>query len=293
MARDDFRLEVKQVLAQRAGMSCSQPGCRRPTSGPRLDPEKAINVGVAAHITAASAGGPRYDSSLTSRERRSASNGIWLCQTCSVLIDRDAERYTASMIREWKQAAEGDALERVESPTNAERIRLREALNELLAQLSQANEDVPFEPKTTYAVGGGIQADDLDPEPDQLRTRRTAYGITVNYMVRNKLLMVEAVYPDGRSMVADIGLDCLTVKKLPYDYSEMVVEVDPSLVLSQKRERRPDGSTLVTREGKWGMRVRTLLDSAGNLVSLNCEHAAVSIPAPFKRIVVSGPLTGR
>ena len=36
------------------------------TAGPLDDPAKAVNIGVAAHITAASPGGPRFDDTLTS-----------------------------------------------------------------------------------------------------------------------------------------------------------------------------------------------------------------------------------
>src|SRR5712691_4284186 len=74
--RDDFPTAVKGTLARRVGMHCSNPECRKLTSGPREDPSQAVNIGVAAHITAASPGGPRYDPSLTPEERRSASNGM-------------------------------------------------------------------------------------------------------------------------------------------------------------------------------------------------------------------------
>jgi hypothetical protein len=56
MTRDDFALSVKKVLAQRVGARCSNPNCRQQTSGPQFDPAKALNVGVAAHITAAATG---------------------------------------------------------------------------------------------------------------------------------------------------------------------------------------------------------------------------------------------
>ena len=42
-----------------------------------------------AHICAAAQGGPRYDASMTPEERKSFENGIWLCQSCSKLIDTD------------------------------------------------------------------------------------------------------------------------------------------------------------------------------------------------------------
>lgn len=86
-----------------------QPGLwgRHLRAGPGLDPDSAVNVGVAAHITAASPAGPRYDPDLTPAGRAAAANGIWLCQTCAKLIDADLSRYTAGLLRQWKTRAEG------------------------------------------------------------------------------------------------------------------------------------------------------------------------------------------
>jgi hypothetical protein len=56
MARDDFTKETIETLAKRVGSRCSNPGCRAWTNGPHSDPSKALNVGVAAHITAAAPG---------------------------------------------------------------------------------------------------------------------------------------------------------------------------------------------------------------------------------------------
>jgi hypothetical protein len=65
-----------------------------------------VNIGVAAHITAASPGGPRYDDSITPEQRSSITNALWLCQNCAALIDRDTGRFTAAKLREWKERAE-------------------------------------------------------------------------------------------------------------------------------------------------------------------------------------------
>lgn len=107
--RDEFPAAVKTVLAQRAAGRCSNPDCGAVTSGPGLDPDSAVNVGVAAHITAASRNGPRYDPALTPAGRMAALNGIWLCQTCAKLIDTDLTRYTVDVLRQWKTRAEGRA----------------------------------------------------------------------------------------------------------------------------------------------------------------------------------------
>lgn len=116
MARDDFNQGVKETLARRVGVKCSNPNCRKPTSGPQEDPTKSTNVGVAAHITAAAEGGPRYDSTITSKERKSIENAIWLCQVCAKLIDNDDKRFTADLLRQWKRHSEEAARMAIEAP---------------------------------------------------------------------------------------------------------------------------------------------------------------------------------
>jgi tetratricopeptide (TPR) repeat protein len=111
--RDDFNARTKETLARRVGYRCSNPDCGKLTSGPHDDPTRFINIGVAAHITAAAEGGPRYDPSLSSEARSSVDNGIWLCQDCAHLIDSDVQRYTVELLREWKRQAEKRAGEEV------------------------------------------------------------------------------------------------------------------------------------------------------------------------------------
>jgi hypothetical protein len=104
--RDDFPMAVKETLARRVGMRCSNPECRKPTSRPKEDPSQAVNIGVAAHITAASPGGPRYDPRLSPEECRSAPNGIWLCQNYAHFIDTDEDRFPVDVLRLWKTQSE-------------------------------------------------------------------------------------------------------------------------------------------------------------------------------------------
>jgi|SRR5437588_6771585 len=118
---DEFSEPVKRALASRVGNLCSSPECRALTSGPQEDPAKALNIGVAAHITAASPGGPRYDPELLPEERSSPSNGIWLCQNCAKLIDNDEVRFTVEILRRWKAAAEAEAKNRIGKTTPAGR----------------------------------------------------------------------------------------------------------------------------------------------------------------------------
>ena len=104
--RDDFTQKTKDLMERRAGHRCSKPDCGIPTAGAASDGEGTINVGFAAHITAASPEGPRYDSKLTSDQRKQHSNGIWLCGTHAKLVDSDEEYFTVEELLSWKRIAE-------------------------------------------------------------------------------------------------------------------------------------------------------------------------------------------
>lgn len=106
MPRDDFSSKIKDSLARRVNYHCANPACKTATTGPHAEPDKSVNIGVAAHISAASSGGPRYNASLTPDERSSPDNGIWLCQSCAKLIDSDPKTYSSMILMRWKVTAE-------------------------------------------------------------------------------------------------------------------------------------------------------------------------------------------
>src|SRR4030095_14633104 len=87
--RDEVPKDVQRVLAQRVANRCSNPDCGAITSGLQEDESKAVNLGVAAQITAASPGGPRFDPALSAEQRRAPGNGMWLCQNCAKKVDND------------------------------------------------------------------------------------------------------------------------------------------------------------------------------------------------------------
>ena len=66
--RHDFTESTKRLLKDRAGSLCSKPDCQVMTTGANEDKHKTTNVGVAAHITAAAPGGPRFDEKLTPQQ---------------------------------------------------------------------------------------------------------------------------------------------------------------------------------------------------------------------------------
>jgi hypothetical protein len=121
--RDEFSTTIKRVLAARAGHRCSNPDCGVPTSAPHAAANQAINIGVAAHISAAAEGGPRFDAGLTAEERAGIHNAIWLCQNCAKLIDNDPQHFTVDLLNRWKRAAEARALSALGKPPSPELLR--------------------------------------------------------------------------------------------------------------------------------------------------------------------------
>ncbi|MGF6534276.1 hypothetical protein P3T20_005080 [Paraburkholderia sp. GAS206C] len=78
------------------------PTCRALTAGPSDEsPNSVTDVGVAAHINSA-AQGRRYDPNMPSEDRKDIRNGIWLCATHSIEIDRDEAKYTANILKQMK-----------------------------------------------------------------------------------------------------------------------------------------------------------------------------------------------
>jgi hypothetical protein len=100
--RDDFSKDNIKIIAERAAYLCSNPDCRMITSGPHSDKSKSLKNGIACHICAASAGGPRYDPNQTTEERSSILNAIWLCHNCSDVVDKDPKKYTKDVLLRWK-----------------------------------------------------------------------------------------------------------------------------------------------------------------------------------------------
>lgn len=109
--RDDFSKATIDILAKRVGYLCSNPDCRKHTIGPNENPEKSTTIGIAAHITAASPDGPRYNVMFSPAQRTHIDNGIWLCSNCATLIDKDEEKFNVELLEQWKKDAENELLD--------------------------------------------------------------------------------------------------------------------------------------------------------------------------------------
>ena len=109
LKENEFRSKVKQQLATRVAYRCSNPGCRKSTIGPKTYSHDAVSIGKAAHICAASEGGPRYDINMTSEQISGFDNGIWLCAICADEIDLNWQNYPKESLKIWKGQAEKSA----------------------------------------------------------------------------------------------------------------------------------------------------------------------------------------
>ena len=120
--RDEFNKDVMIALANRAGHRCSFPNCNAFTVGPSDESTTSVSkTGMACHIAAA-AGGPgarRYIKDMTSEDRKSIENGIWMCYTHGKLVDTDEIRFTIPMLKKWRQFAEFRARYRQEHGVDA------------------------------------------------------------------------------------------------------------------------------------------------------------------------------
>ncbi len=145
LLRDNFTAKTILELRKRVSERCSNPSCTAPTSGPRSDNDKSITIGVAAHICAAAPRGPRFTEHMSSDERSHIRNAIWLCQSCSKLIDNDEEYFSAGMLNGWKEKAEYSALENLGGATKSSNFSIektgftQEILKEVI-ELSDNNE---------------------------------------------------------------------------------------------------------------------------------------------------------
>ncbi|NYG46514.1 DNA polymerase III delta prime subunit [Bradyrhizobium sp. IAR9] len=114
--RDDFLKQTVTEIAKGVGYRCSNPNCSRPTVAANAEQTGTVVIGVAAHICAASPGGPRYNPVQTRDARRSKENGIWLCQNCGRLIDADPSKFTVELLVGWKRSGQERAFRELVSP---------------------------------------------------------------------------------------------------------------------------------------------------------------------------------
>lgn len=120
-------------------------------------PTQSIRTGVAAHITAASPKGPRYDENMTQEERSNVGNGVWMCQICARVIDIAPNVYTVEFLRAIKVDAEKRAARATFAEDEISKlvIELQDFRDNLLAFITQQAID---EPEREWAPEGDEEA---------------------------------------------------------------------------------------------------------------------------------------
>lgn len=109
MKREPSTSEIKRLFAASGGR-CAFPRCTTD-----LLPASGAVLAEVAHINAASAGGPRFDSSQRQEERHGFDNLILLCPTHHALIDSAPNQYGAHALREMKNVHEKEVRRRIEA----------------------------------------------------------------------------------------------------------------------------------------------------------------------------------
>lgn len=157
MNRDNFTKQTIDILAKRVGFICSNPGCKKHTVGPNKIEYKATLIGIAAHITAASPGGPRYDENLTIEQRKHISNGIWLCSNCATLIDKDENAFPTMLLQEWKYNAEMEMRNAIFGTLDIEKPEQQNPFIEAdLIQSSGFRANRGYSPRNIEKFGGNV-----------------------------------------------------------------------------------------------------------------------------------------
>lgn len=99
-------------MIARSGNRCAYPGCGVDLAIDAKNPgDRPKATGKVAHIAAASPGGPRYDATMTTAERGSAENLIYLCGPHHDAVDSQLEHHTREFLLEAKRVHE-EAVER-------------------------------------------------------------------------------------------------------------------------------------------------------------------------------------
>lgn len=207
MARDDFSKSTVDALRLRVGGRCSNPDCRRATTGPGSGPVSVSSVGVAAHIHAASKGGPRYLEMMSRAERRAIENGLWLCNICATKIDRDVVLFPANLLHAWKYSGESTA--RLEQgtrlPGNAS------AVNQLVMALTGNSQGFIATAVSNTHQASTIALENLDPRfhvKSQFINGKTKFDLIPRERVDFKVEVdpsVEAIWAERISALHELG----------------------------------------------------------------------------------------
>lgn len=141
MARiGDFSKRTIHQLAEAADHCCAR--CYQKTSYFDVRLNKRIGFGRAAHIVAASSGGPRSDPLYTVEQLKAADNGVHLCANCADLVDKDPDRCPVEYLQDMQRAAEARTLASVMQPGFSGAVLTSDQAQRLSQFIRQASDSV-------------------------------------------------------------------------------------------------------------------------------------------------------
>jgi hypothetical protein len=111
-----FPYGATRHLAQRAGLLCSNPQCRKRTLSPTEHPRKGSVFGIAVPLSTTHNGSP-HATAWHDAVSTGADNGIWLCAGCAALAEQ--QQLPAQLLQEWKKTAEEATLQQMRSTVRA------------------------------------------------------------------------------------------------------------------------------------------------------------------------------
>lgn len=127
-------------LAEAADHCCAR--CHHKTSYFDANTNKRIGFGRAAHIVAASSGGPRSDPLYTVEQLKAADNGVHLCANCADLVDKDPDRNPVEYLQNMQRAAEARTLASVMQPGFSDAVLTSDQAQRLSLFLRKASDSV-------------------------------------------------------------------------------------------------------------------------------------------------------
>lgn len=257
--RDDFKQNIKETLAKRVAFICSNPECNMPTIGPNEIQDRSTNIGVAAHISAASRGGKRYDDKMSPDQRSSIENGIWLCQSCAKLIDSDEVKFTTELLLSWKKESELKAGKRLNKQVqNAPAIFSDQSSYEKIEANGYFEKEFSGQKIRYYLQGPFLHIE------HELHT-----GIIVYYVLDDAGNLVDT--------------------KFPYPIHDYSIEIEDGLILNKTIEILDHNCTKEIIFMKWGKVATIIKDKSGLMVHFNIEKGA-TIDHINKKISITQPV---
>jgi hypothetical protein len=240
----DFPPAVVAKLKELVNGVCSNPGCGVSTIAPRTNNDAELaSVGTAAHIHAASEGGPRYDPLQTRESRRSLDNGIWLCRSCGTKIDSDSSAYPPELLRKWKtdaldraRARFGKRVATFDDVENAAQVAASIKVNDLARTLLSIE---------SVATRFGLRTIDLRPPPpvETLILRATTVDVLREALTSARWLALHGEAGIGKTHLASLIArgrgDVAWIRLRGVDAAEAAVRIDSALYLLSSREIPP------------------------------------------------------